>query len=746
MWRRRVLVRQTDQNDCGAAALATVALHYRRPLDREQLRDLTGTDRLGTNLLALLRAAEGLGFAARAVRVPEQALADLPLPAIAHVRNREGHGHFVVVFEAGKDRVLVGDPARGIEKRPRAEFAASWSGNLLLLVPEQLDAARRAGRRVGPWGRMLGLLRPHTGVLLEAVFCALLMTLLGVTTSYFVQHLVDSVLVRGERQLLNALGAGMAGIVLFRTLFGALRRYLLAHVSRRVNLALVAGYARHILALPLRFYDTRRVGEILSRVNDAGKVRDAIGSTATTALVDGALVVLMLGMLWLYDASLALVASAFVPVLFVGVALHHPSSRRRSRAAMEADAALNAHLYENAAGVATIKAFGAQRDRAEEGENRLVRFLHASFGLQLLGLSMSSLSTLVTGLAGIAVLWYGGHRVVAGALTIGQLLFCYTLLSYLLEPLERLSVLNLQLQDALVAVDRLFQVLTTEPEQPAGVQRAAFKGLRRGIELRDLTFRYGVRDPVLEQVRLCVPAGLTVAIVGESGSGKSTLLNLLMGFHRPTAGRILVDGTDLGDLDLESLRGRIGLVSQEAYVFNGTVRANIALGRPDAPLEDVIEAARAAGLEDFIAGLPERYETLIGERGANLSGGQRQRLAIARALLRKPEVLIFDEATSHLDTATERAIQESLRTVLSGKTVVLVAHRLSTVRDADVIYVLHKGRVAQMGTHRQLLARDGFYRELWRQQAADAPPSAAPHTATPPGRGARTSEGRLSHA
>jgi ATP-binding cassette subfamily B protein len=243
-----------------------------------------------------------------------------------------------------------------------------------------------------------------------------------------------------------------------------------------------------------------------------------------------------------------------------------------------------------------------------------------------------------------------------------------------------------------------------------------FQHLHTALELHDVSFRYGYRPPVLEHVTLSIPAGQTVAIVGESGSGKSTLLKLLMGFYGPTAGRVLLDGVEMRDYALASWRSRIGLVAQEPFIFNGTLRDNIALGRPDAPLEDVVEAARVAGLEEFIAWLPERYETIIGERGANLSGGQRQRLAIARALLRKPELLIFDEATSHLDTATERAIQRSLKTALAGKTVVLVAHRLSTVKQADLIYVLHHGGVVQAGTHRQLLGQEGVYRALWQAQ------------------------------
>jgi ATP-binding cassette subfamily B protein len=561
------------------------------------------------------------------------------------------------------------------------------------------------------------LLGSHTPALREASVCALLMTLLGLAPPYLVQHLVDSVLVRNEVRLLNALALGLALVAVFRALFALLREYLLAHVGRQVDLGLTAGYARHLLHLPMPFFEMRRVGEVLSRVNDAARVRDAVGGAVMTTVVDSTLVAVLLGVLWLYDLSLALAVTAFLPLFLLSVLAHHPAAWRRSQAAMEHSGQLYAHLMEDIAGVDTVKAFGAERARAEQGEARLARLAQANFALQKLRMSMNTLGTLLTALAGLAVLWLGSHRVMAGAISAGQLMFFFAVLGFVFDPLQRLAGVTLNIQDALVAVDRLYQVLDLDHEQPDGRRKAAFAGVRRAVELRDVSFSYGCRSDVLVGVNLDIPAGRTTAIVGESGSGKSTLLKLLLGFYGPTRGQIRIDGTDLRDLDLASLRGRIGLVAQDPFVFNGTLRDNVALGRPGAPLEEVIEAVRAAGLEEFVNALPERYDTVIGERGANLSGGQRQRLAIARVLLRRPDLLIFDEATSHLDTATERAIQENLRTALAGRTVVLVAHRLSTVKDADYIYVLNRGRVVEHGSHQELLAQPGWYAALWRSQS-----------------------------
>ena len=712
MLRRHVCVKQGDQSDCGPAALATIALHHGLRISRERLRDVTGTDRVGTNLLGLLKGAEQLGLRGRAVKGDWAGLATIPLPAIAHVRNRDGLGHYVVIHRVLPNAVVVADPASGVEKRSKDEFCASWTGYALLLAPAP---DFKAGGDVSAGRRFLQLVLRQRRVMLAAFACAVFMTVLGLSTSLFLQHLVDSVLVQRRRSLLDALGFGMLVVVVFRAVFGALRQYLIAFAGRHVGFHLLADYTRHVLQLPMRFFELRQVGDVLARVQDAVKVRDAISGVTLALLVDGAMVVFALSALWFQDAGLAFVATLFVPLLLVSALAHQPAARRRARKAMEESARVQSQLVEDVHGIETIKSLGLEATRREEGEVRLANLLGAAFEQQKIGVSAQTFATIWTGAAGIVVLWYGGHRAMDGHLSVGQLMFFYTLLGYLLQPLERLAAAHLQLEDAVIALDRLYQVMDLELE-PGRDKGITCQGIRRGITLEDVSFGYGSRQPVLDKLSLEIPAGKRVALLGESGSGKTTLLKLLQRMYDPADGRVLVDGTDIRDLDLESLRGAIAVVSQEPFLFAGTLRENLLAARPGASPEDLLAAIRIAGLESVIAQLPERLETVVGDRGTGLSGGQRQRVAIARAILKRPALLLLDEATSHLDSTTEAAVQSALDTVLAGKTVVIVAHRLATVRNADLIYVMQRGQIVERGTHRELLALNGRYAALWRAQ------------------------------
>ena len=717
MWslHRYPCVRSQDVSDCAVAALASVARFHGLDLSLPRLRELLGTDRQGTNLKGVVEAAERLGFQGGAFRGTLEALPKLSPPFIAHIASDEGLGHFVVVYKIRRNYLVVADPAKGLRRFSLEEFQQRWSGYVVVLVPDpQRFVARRED--IGPWQRLGMLLWPHRRIVFEAFLAAVLLTLLGLSTSFYIQHLVDSVLVHGRARLLNALGIGMLAIVGFRTLFQVLRSYLLVHLSRKLDLTLMSDYMRHVLTLPISFFESRRTGDVLSRINDSVKIRDAVSGVSLAVVVDGVTVLCSTVVLFLYDWPLALTAYLFIPVLMVAVLGHHPFINRTARRAMEESAKFQSHLVEDATSVETIKAFRVERGRSNVGDHLLVRMIRSIVSLQFLGASTQAFALLITATAGIVVLWYGGHRVMAGYVTIGELLFFNSVLGYTLTPLQNLAQANLSIQSAVVAIDRLYEVMDLDAEETGSWSKIELAPPRSRIELRDVTFRYFCRADVLKRVDLEIPVGQTTAIVGESGSGKSTLLKLLLRLHDPNEGQILIDGVDTRDVTRKSLRGRIGLVSQDPTVFNGTISENIALARPDASTAEIVAAAESAQLHDFVQQLPARYDTLVGERGASLSGGQRQRLALARVLLMDPDIIILDEATSHLDTVTEGAIQRKLRERLDGKTLIVVAHRLSTVRYADRIVVLEDGRVIETGNHQELRRRDGVYASLWQAQ------------------------------
>jgi ATP-binding cassette, subfamily C, bacteriocin exporter len=720
-WNRFPLVLQHDATDCGAAALAMIARHYGMNVSIGHIRQWAGVDRQGANLFGLMKAAEKIGFTAKGVKGDWDGLCKVPLPLICHTVNESKFGHFVVVHKIAKNIVHVADPGCGLVKLTREEFCQRWTGYALLLTPAALKPEPKKGS--SKWAFVRELASPHTGIVAAAVVCSLIMTLLGLGTSFFVQHLVDNILVHSNSKALTFALVGMVLLLLFRALFDVVRSYYLIDVARKVDLALLACYMRHVMHMPMNFFETRRVGEILSRLNDAIKIRQLISGTALTAIVDGTMIVVTSAVMLLTDWRLAIMCLAFAPLIVGTVLLIRKPLAKRQRDLMERSAQLESQLVEDLSGIETIKASGMADRRLLMTESKLVGIAKTILSSGNFGVVLQLSTFLLIGGATLGVLGYGGFRVIDGHLTIGKLMFFYSLTHYLYDPLQRLANVGASLQDAAIAMDRLWEILCLELEEPKqeGKRKAKIKTIQSGLRLTNVSFQYGYREEVLKSINLDIPAGKVVALVGESGSGKSTVCKLLAGFYEPTKGTITIDSCNLKDLSVAPWRRRIGYVPQDPHVFSGTIVENIAFGRPRAPMSKIERAAKLAGLTDFIEKLPERYNTMVGERGLNMSGGQRQRLAIARAVLANPQLFIFDEATSHLDTKTERAMQAMLREVMRGRTALIVAHRLSTVRDADIICVLKDGRVAEQGNHCELMMRRGLYWALWCAQTEHEP-------------------------
>ncbi len=639
------------------------------------LREAAGTDRHGTNLAGLVEAAKAIGFDARGVRATKDALREIQFPAIAHW-SEGGRNHFVVVFKFNNKRVTVGDPAQGLRKLTPEEFGKHWTGVLALLKPT--PNLRQLGDP--SLGKLWSLLRPHRKLFAHALLAAVLITILGLSSSFFIQILVDVVFVAEREPTLNWLGAGMMLVLLARTGLQAFQTYLLAHLSQRIDTEIALGYHHHLLGLPLDFFWSRRTGEILSRLGDATRIRAAASGTSLSIIVDALmLVVTALVMLWLHW-TMAIVALLLVPVLAVTLWLLSGPIRDAQRKAMERAAHFESHLVDAIGAIDSVKAFRAEDRLRLRGEVRFVEMIQAVFRSQMFNMYSSTATVLLVGLSGLGLLWLGGHEVLDGSLTVGQLMALYTLLGMITGPIERLATANLAIQDGLVAAERLAEVLNVPDEKERQRKVALNRRIEGHIEFRDVRFAYGSRPPVLDDLSLSIEAGECCRISGPSGSGKSTAVRLLARLIEPDNGQVLIDGVNVQDYQLENLRQQVVYVGQEPYLLSASVADNIRLGCPTATPEEVFGAASRARMDTFVDRLPHGYDSVIGERGVTLSGGERQRIALARAIVMDPPILVLDEPANHLDrtcTAAVLKIIEDRRR--KRRTTIVISHDPITV-------------------------------------------------------------------
>jgi len=713
--RRRPYISQRDASDCGAACLAMCCAHYGVRVGLSRVRDMANVDADGATLWSVARAAEGLGFRARGLQLGFDALPELTLPAIAHW---EGV-HYIVLYEANPNGVLVADPGLSLIRMTREQFERGWTGRLLELTPTPqlrgVPPARTAYQRFWP------IIRPYLPLLGEVLVASLLLSILGLGVPVFTQMIVDRVLVSQSPGLLNMLLIAMLLIAGFQAALTTVRRVLLVHVSIRADAELVSQFLGHVMKLPMRFFDLRRVGDIISRLQENEKLRTAMVGTIPGVLLDCVLAIGYVGLMFYYSARLTLMVVAILPMFVILIIALTPAMRRnrREHSAREADAW--SQFIEAITGIGTVKAMASEPSVRWRAEGLYIESLLAArkgAHLQTVYLAASLfLQTATTAL----LLWYGARQVLQGVMTIGELLAFVTLTAQIIQPTIRLVEAWEQLQDVRNAVERLNDVLDARPERPAGRTFISPRKLTGAITLESVTFRYsmGQEKPSLANFTLQVQPGEHLAVVGRSGSGKSTLGKLMLGLYTPTEGRILIDGHDVRLLSPQALRRRIGVVPQDVFLFSGSARENISAGDPDTPLERIVRAAQLAGAHDFIAANPLGYDMKVGERGMSLSGGQRQRIALARALLHDPDVLVLDEATSSLDAESERTIQRSLEAAAQSRTTIVIAHRLSTVRNADRIIVLDGGCLVEQGTHEELIGRGGLYASLVGQQVQE---------------------------
>ncbi|MBD2451460.1 peptidase domain-containing ABC transporter [Nostoc sp. FACHB-152] len=704
---------QQSASDCGAACLVMVGRYWGKRFSVNILRDIANVDRNGASLRGLAAAAESIGFATRPVKASLDKLALQSLPAIVHWEGR----HYIVVYEITGDRVIVADPAIGQRTLSHEQFQAGWTGYTLLIQPTAL--LKDVKEASTPFWQFFELAKPHWLVLLEVFIASILLQIFGLITPLFTQLLLDRVVVQRSDLTLTAVGIGLLIFSLFRVAMTGLRQYLLDHTANRVDLALIVGFISHTFRLPLSYFESRYVGDIISRVQENRKIQRFLTGEALSIVLDLLTVFIYVGLMFWYSWKMALLVLVIVPPFVLLALIATPFLQRVSREIFGAYNEETGYLIQSLTGIRTVKSMAVEQSVRWHWEELFGKSIKKNFSGQVIGNTLQIFSSGIEAVVTTALLWFGAWQVIQNELTIGQLVAFNMLLGNVINPFERLIMLWNELQEVLIAVERINDVIDAEPEEDLhSSSRQSLPPIHGHIVFDKVTFRYHPESDVntLENISFEVQPGQTLALVGRSGSGKTTISKLVLGLYPPTEGKILIDGYDVTTLSLRSLRSQIGVVDQDTFLFGGTIRENISLGYPEAILEEVIEAAQQAGAHEFIKELPMGYETQIGEGGGTLSGGQRQRLAIARALVGNPQLLILDEATSSLDAESERIIQTNLNKILQNRTTLIIAHRLSTVRNADKILVLDKGILIESGTHEELMAKRGHYFYLNQQQ------------------------------
>jgi len=697
-------------DESGLVAVAILLRCHGIAADPDQIRHRMGAARLGVT--EILRCAKEFGLKARAQRSSWDRLAVTPLPGIALLRD----GGFLILGQVVDDKLMVQRP---LSPRPetmtQAELEAIWDGDIILMTRRASlsDLSRRFDI-----GWFVGAVHKYRRLLGEVLVASFFLQFFALISPLFFQVVIDKVLVHRSMSTLDVLIIGLVALTVFEAVLETLRVYLFAHTTNRIDVELGARLFRHLMALPIAYFQARRVGDSVARVRELENIRQFLTSSALTLVIDLLFTTVFLAVMFYYSTTLTLIVMASFP-FYIGISVFAaPLFRRRLDEKFNRGSENQAFLVESVTGVETLKAMAVEPQMQRRWEEQLAGYVSASFRVLSLNNTASQAVQMINKLVVAATLYFGARLVIGGDLTVGELVAFNMLAARVSTPVLRLAQMWQDFHQARLSVDRLGDILNTIPEPSFSPGRAALPPIRGQVTFDHATFRYRIDGPeVLHNVSFSVQPGQVVGIVGSSGSGKSTITKLIQRLYVPESGRVLVDGVDLAMVDLTWLRRQIGVVLQENVLFNRSIRENIALADPTMSMERVIEAASLAGAHDFILELPEGYDTIVGERGSSLSGGQRQRVAIARALITDPRILILDEATSALDYESERAIQQNMKRIAAGRTVFVIAHRLSTVRNANRIITLEHGRIVEDGSHDELIRSNGRYANLHYLQA-----------------------------
>jgi subfamily B ATP-binding cassette protein HlyB/CyaB len=697
--------------DTGLACLAMLARFHNVAVSPEQLTHEYVAEGQLFGKAEILLASRQLDLKAKAIRTTFERLGQTPLPAIACASD----GGFFIIARMDQEKILIHDPRSQRPEMISAEqLQARWGGELIL-IRSQSSLAGELSKFDFTW--FIPAIVKYRKLLGEVLLVSFVLQIFSLLTPLFFQVVMDKVLVHHGLTTLDVIAIGLLGIMLFETVLSGLRSYVFAHTASRIDVELGSKLFRHLVTLPLSYFQARRVGDSVARVRELENIRSFLTGNTITLVLDVLFSVVFIAVMFFYSGWLTLIVLLSLPLYVVVSLLITPVLRARLNESFARGAENQAFLVETVNGIDTLKSMAVEPQITRKWDNQLAAYVSAGFKTQTLSTIANESVSLIGKLVTVATLWLGARLVIDGQLSVGQLIAFNMLAGRVAQPIMRLAQLWTNFQQTGVSVQRLGDILNTRTEMSQAT-RSALPALKGRIEFDQVHFRYRPDgSEVLRSVSLEIGAGEVIGIVGRSGSGKSTLTRLLQRLFVPERGRVLIDGMDLALADVSSLRRQIGVVLQDNMLFARSIRENIALTDPGAPLEAVMQAAKMAGAHDFILELPEGYDTVVGEHGASLSGGQRQRVAIARALIGNPRILIFDEATSALDYESERIIQQNMQAICKGRTVITIAHRLSAVRDANRIVVMDRGQIVEQGTHHELLAHQaGHYSRLHRLQ------------------------------
>lgn len=660
----------------------------------------------------LVEAGEKIGLQLRRLQTTWNDLRQLSFPALLHWQQE----NWVVVYALKGDRLLIANPlnpSQTCESIPRSGVEPAWDGQLW-----QVELIQRQEKFNLSW--FLPAVWRYRKLLGEVLFASFTLQLLGLTTPLITQVIIDKVMVQESIATLDVMAIALLGVAVFEAVLGTLRLFIFTHTARRLDLSLSAQVFRHLMRLPLAYFEARRVGDTVARVQELEQIRQFLTGTAITVILDSVFAVVYLALMFYYNVQLTWIALAVLPLFALLTLVSTPVLRNWLNETFNRSADSQSFLVETVTGIHAVKAHAAERTARDRWEGLFSRFVRTGFKASTTSNISSNIGDFLTKFSSLLILWFGAMLVIDHELTIGQLVAFQMLSGRVTGPLLRLVQLWQNLQQVLLSVDRIGDILNAAPEAEAG-SGLVLPPLQGGVTLDQVFFRYSPNtEPILRGVSFTVQPGMFVGIVGRSGSGKSTLSKLLQRLYQAESGRILVDGFDIKSADLASLRQQISVVLQEDFLFNGSILENITLGNPDITAEQVVEAARLAVAHDFISGLPQGYETNAGERGTALSGGQRQRISLARVFLSQSPILILDEATSALDSETEQKVLQNLQSVSQNRTVFMIAHRFEPLKRADLIVVLEQGILMEQGTHLELIQKKGLYWSLYQRQRSEA--------------------------